>query len=42
MTAGSTPHSCTLRTGSSSPNEAIPIVLALPSTRARAVIISLT
>ena len=42
ITAGSTPHSWTLRTGSSSAKAAIPRVLAFPSTRARAVIISLT
>ena len=42
MTAGSTPQSCTLRTGSSAAKAAMVIVLALPSTRARAVIISLT
>jgi len=42
MTDGSTLDSCTLRTVSSAPNDAIPIVLAFPSTRARAVTISLT
>ena len=42
MTCGSTPDSWMLRTGSSSPNAAMVRVLALPSTRARAEIISLT
>ena len=42
MTRGSTPQSWTLRTGSSAAKAAMAIVLALPSTSARAVIISLT
>src|SRR5690349_11299191 len=42
MTSGSTPLSCTLCTGASSSRASMPRVLALPSTRARAEIISLT
>ena len=42
MTSGSTLDSCTLRTVSSAPKDAMPRVLAFPSTRARAVTISLT
>ena len=42
MTAGSTLDSCTLRTVSSAPKEAMARVLAFPSTSARAVTISLT